>query len=950
MSSRRRQKSLLFLLLFAAASCFVPQLLRAQNSDSGNDDSPEDQAPYVDLYIRIAANDSANVTLSAVASHGFAADLMPEVETLLGCKLQQTNTRANDAFMYLGTCRISAAPSGLLRTKTLSLTRITEAARNHGAQAFSLRIELPDSEASETLPRAPLPQVPGANVPARVQKQLTLTSAYAWADLTAVPPAIRVQYGYRQGTVMRTGAILVAILFLPLVVVSWLGRKALAAPREHAPVVWFSYMRYLAWILNFSLIGWLATAETLHASELLYFLISPANANYKWVPVVVDQLFLWCTPVVIWVSCLVLSKPVQEKLRGVSWTYRELALQALYSFSAAFVPLAMIIGALISFSSGAYRAAIFLFVGALVVKLFAKGKLAKLLGMQPHALTSGDLRDVSFAIAGRLGVQLQQIYLIPSGKGRMANAFARTGNTIAFTDYLLNQMTKREVNFVVAHELTHLQKKHPNKIAGISAGIAVGIGTFAGTFRGFFDLPPYLTYGAIIILSTLATYASARRFEYEADAGAVAATNDPEAAICALFKLAQLNLHPLQWSGWSEKWITHPSTMRRAKAIAVRARIPEVSIQSIADRGVEPALHYAVPDDSQRKTKVLSTANKAQNLRWAIFLLLGVALIPPAVAAFAAHKLAGVAPYRYVVYGFGVFVAIALQFYFTNFMSAWRLRPLLERMRERLAANGAVQAESWGGIPVGLAPADRPRVYEGFTHWDLGFLFIRSDRICYVGEEARFSLRHDQITDLRLGPGNPSWFRSQRIYIAWKDESRQASGVFSFAAAHPESAKKLFARTADLFEQLNRWRSAKSAGRPLPEPLAKLETPQLREVTSQPTGALLKGTKLFSELSLTCLLAAMTAALFGLPFHLGMFLTRFLVRGQNPFSGPGAGWYVVAAALSIRLFQIAPLFFYKDRPAITAVPISAGTLQMRTITQPVAAKPGEIAIPVGEKK
>jgi len=511
-------------------------------------------------------------------------------------------------------------------------------------------------------------------------------------------------------------------------------------------------------------------------------------------------------------------------------------------------------------------------------------------------------------------------------------------------------MTKREVNFVIAHELTHLQKKHPNKIAGISAGIAAGIGSFAGTFRGLFDLPPFLTYGAIIVVSTLVTYACTRRFEYEADEGAVAATNDPEAAICALFKLAQLNLHPLQWSGWSEKWITHPSMMRRARAIAVRAHIPEVSIQSIADRGVEPALHYAVPENSQQKTKVLSTASKAQNLRWAIFLLLGVALVPPSVAAFAAQKFGMLAPYRYVVYGLGVFVSIALQFYFTNFMSSWRLRPLLERMREKLATNGAVQAESWGGIPVGLAPADRPRVYEGFTHWDLGFLFIRSDRICYVGEEARFSLRHDQITDLRLGPGNPSWFRSQRIYIAWKDESLPSRGVFSLAAAHPESAKKLYARTTDLFQQLNRWRSAKSASRPLPEPLTKLETPQLREVTSQPPGALLKGQKLFSELFLTCLLAAMTAALFGLPFHLDAFLTGVLAPGQNPFSGPGAGWYVVAAALFIRLFQIAPLFLHKDGPAISAAPISAGTLQMKTALQPVVVKPTENAILAGEKK
>jgi hypothetical protein len=58
----------------------------------------------------------------------------------------------------------------------------------------------------------------------------------------------------------------------------------------------------------------------------------------------------------------------------------------------------------------------------------------------------------------------------------------------------------------------------------------------------------------------------------------------------------------------------------------------------------------------------------------------------------------------------------------------------------------------------------------------------------------------------------------------------------------------------------------------------------------------------------------------------------------------------VAAALFIRLFQIAPLFLYKDGPAISATPISAGTLQMKTALQPVVVKPTENAILAGEKK
>src|SRR5262249_9408598 len=223
--------------------------------------------------------------------------------------------------------------------------------------------------------------------------------------------------------------------------------------------------------------------------------------------------------------------------------------------------------------------------------------------------------------------------------------------------------------------------------------------------------------------------------------------------------------------------------------------------------------------------------------------------------------------------------------------------------------------------------ADRPRVYEGMTHWDLGFLFLRSDRICYVGEEAAFSLRCDQVSDLRLGPGNPHWLRNERIYIAWKDEGRQATGVFSIGAAYAEPATKLRARTADLFQQLNRWRNARAASRPLPDALAKLESPQQREVTSQAPGASLQGKKFVNEVFLSGLFAVAIAAIFGLPFHLIAYLSAFALPGQNAFGGAGAGWYALTAGLLIRLFQLAPMLFYKDRPVLSVSPLGGAALQ-----------------------
>jgi len=942
------RKFFALLLLAAGATCSASQLVG--DKGPGRGDSSDEDFVFVDLSIRIFASDSAAVTLSLSPSNGSPNAVAAVVEAMLGCKLGPSSTDEDVVYFHSTSCQLSAAKSGMLHTKTLSLVGLTQATRNLGAQSLALRIMLPDSEASEILPPAPQPKFPTGKLPEKVRKELAATSAYVWTDFGAVPPEIRIQYGYQQATVFRAGVVLVGFLLLPLIIVSWLGRRALSAPPDRAATVWFSYMRYLGWTLNLSLVGWLAIVESLHCADLLQFGFSTQRPGYAWLPLAALEVLKWCTPVVFWVACLVLSKPVQEKLRRVSWTQRELALQALYSFCAALVPLAMWIGALLSVTSGAYRTAVLLFVGALFVKLLAAGKLAKLLGMQPQALTSGDLRDVAFAIAGRLGVKLQQIYLIPSGKGRMANAFARTGNTIAFTDYLLSQMTKREVNFVIAHELTHLQKKHPNKLASILAGVAVGLGFAVASFGSFLGLSTFFTYAIIVLASTVSTYTFTRRFEYEADAGAVAATGDPQAAICALFKLAELNLHPLQWSRWSEKWVTHPSMMRRVKAIATRAQIPEASMQVLTTSGVEPALHYAIPDASQISDKVLSTTNRTRSLRSAVFVLLGVALLPPAFGAFAVRVSPVLAAHWLLVYFLSIVAALALHLLTSNSMPAWMLRPLLQRMRSKLETGGAVQTEAWGGIPVGLSPSDRPRVYEGLAHWDLGFLFLRSDRVCYVGEETGFALRYDQVTDLRLGPGNPEWLRNRRIYIAWKDEERQASGVFSIAAASAETAARLTARTTDLFQQLDRWRAARAASRPLPEALAKLEAPQFREVTSHAPGDSLKGKKFTNEMILTALFAAVVATLFGLPFHLMLYTNGLRLGTHARLTGPGAGWFVVAAALVVRLFQIAPLLFHKEGAAITAAGTFVAVPQTTRIANPAAPQSNYSQVAVLEKK
>jgi hypothetical protein len=324
--------------------------------------------------------------------------------------------------------------------------------------------------------------------------------------------------------------------------------------------------------------------------------------------------------------------------------------------------------------------------------------------------------------------------------------------------------------------------------------------------------------------------------------------------------------------------------------------------------------HYEIPASAIAGNKLHSSAKKMRDVRNISLTLLGARMLIPAVFALLVKFVPINAAGDRLVYLAGLIVTFGAYLALINVVSTSRLRSLIPVLREKLQKEG-LRVDEWKAVPVGLAPAAIPRIYEGHSHWDLGYVFFSGDRLCYWGEETRFALRRDQVTDIKLGLGSPHLFRLYRVYVAWRDAERSTCGVFSMASAEPGTILTIGRRTKALLAQLLQWQKAGSPA--APAGVGSLSSPRFGNVTGTSPLVARKPGRILKELYLNALLAAGVAVVFGLPFHLLDFLRDPSGFASRPHA-PGSAWYVVLAATLVRLIQYLPFLRYKEVPVVQA--------------------------------
>lgn len=229
-----------------------------------------------------------------------------------------------------------------------------------------------------------------------------------------------------------------------------------------------------------------------------------------------------------------------------------------------FVIIIGIIGLFIGAATDSYSLALIIFICAMLyawLQYFIAGKLAMMMtGAQEISKNDApELWRVVENLSIASGMSMPKVYIIDDPA---PNAFA-TGRDpnhaiVGATTGLLDIMDKRELEAVMAHEMSHV-RNYDIRVSMIAFGLVSAIGLFADLALRMMlysddrdrDVNPIVyALGLIVVilaplLATITQLAVSRQREYLADASGVLLTRDTEGLASALEKLRQYG-RPMQ--------------------------------------------------------------------------------------------------------------------------------------------------------------------------------------------------------------------------------------------------------------------------------------------------------------------------------------------------------------------------------------------------------------------
>jgi heat shock protein HtpX len=722
---------------FAGALCFSPlpvgqaQLLKIQKM------GPE-------LHVQVRLDPTGEATLGAWSANdpGNLAPLLPEA---LHCR---SGLKPDENGGNAIRCARALASEGLALEAVLDLAPI--ARRLNGSSAIELWVNYPrlGFESSS------VPMTEEADGP-RVSRTVRFEAG-------VVPPPVTIRFGYEPGQL--------AGVYLPLL--------ALALALTLIAVI-MSRAGFAALALSEIMLGtmvWMYAASQLQAdAPLRILLFGTPLANFA-------ALFIDFWPPLFCVAIGVAVGSRMRRGRVRSATFGEV-------FGAyAILPLILtcVVGALPEMNRENWIVVVAWLAAAPVFLLLRRAWNRARARARVRLLTTGELKERVSALAARAGCPQVKLYISFSTRSQVANAFALPGRSIFLTAPLVRSLSKREVDAVAAHELSHV--RHSNR-GGWSALCMVMLFCDTPAREFMYLLPGGLLVAMIFPVALfLAALYGTRKREFAADLNSAALTADPRAMIGSLARIARNNQQPLHMHAMLEWFSSHPSTLKRINALAAAAKLAPAEVEALCNND-DPGEPYELPPE-QGAGELFTLAWQQANAgaySWAVVLgSCGAGLL----VAWLLDKFAG---FGIVPVLGGVVLGCAL----IKVAAASVMSSNYARLRRKLESKLGV-----GGQLVGFAPEGEARIYNTFRFSDAGLLRFEDGRLCYRSERTAIALNPADVLQVGMVAAAPSnWFRRQPM-VRFRDPQSGQDHAFILHTLD------WLATQRRLLRSIERWRAA----------------------------------------------------------------------------------------------------------------------------------------------
>ena len=670
------------------------------------------------------------------------------------------------------------------------------------------------------------------DIPVQGANRLSVLGTYVdtyEADIDVRAPAFQIvsfKMGYSVADVLKRTIPLLAFLLLPSLWTFRSSRRLVHRPEE----LWGRHLRFITRLLNVIWLIWLPIYSLSGVDSLISFACG-AEADLAQL---VNLTFYFVPPMFALLLCHLASRRVYALMPAIEFSPSDIVLHAITATAFSLTPLFLLFLAINTFRTNPRQAALYVVIGY-VGWLILRHALSKQFDPTPYSLADGDLRDRIYELANKAGVLLKDVYLIPEDRAPLSNAFARSDDTVCVTLSLLKNLSRREVDDVMAHEIGHLQARHPHTGRTIALTIIIVANVLGSALAWTMNLrySTAVVFSGALALSSLVKFFIWRRKEAQADSIGVSLTGDPEAFISGLARLSRLNLQPLHSGVLGASLDSHPRTMSRLESIAKSHGISAERMQElIADANTPPDNLYPTTETEEVEPVVFHYAFKKKNRLRIALLLLGVMLLAP--VPFAMLFTASTGLLRLAVFVAAVVCCFGLFQLVRNKIAVLGQRRLSCQFRAKLEKRGLGDLAQPATL-VGLAPAAESRNFENYPFWDLGALWSTDDKLYFVGEQIEFALAREEVENIFAQDANPEWLPQKNLFVEWRKADEGEKQTLHFVVVGERSVRRARRATDLLRERLDQWRHRTTDFPSAPPNLESLEAPVFPEITSAPT-------------------------------------------------------------------------------------------------------------------